>query len=71
MSRKSDLALAWRAAKRDEGYDADAALEAAYLLGRATQAEKDAKYMSVFSNASLTRALAKRLRAKVRKQVER
>ena len=63
MSRKSDIELAWNVYYSDWEKPITAAIEAAYDLGRAAQAEKDSMLPGRM-------ALAKRLRAKVRKAGE-
>ena len=70
MSKKADIELAWRAVGHDGAIWTvilDRIVAAAYDLGRAAQAEKDAGDMPWPTEYDRTRLLAKRLRAKVRR----
>lgn len=72
MSRKSDIEKLynWVQFRRRIPGALRATIEAAYNLGRAAQAEKDAEILRLcgwFECADHSRNIAKRLRAKVRK----
>lgn len=69
MSRKSDIEKAEQLLWDDE-FKTYRALEVAYDLGRAAQAEKDAPKMGFFTETDKAKDTAKRLRAKVQKMVE-
>lgn len=73
MSRKSDISQAEQVFWSDKFATAQTAiipaLEAAYDLGRAAQADRDTNICVIHKIGELGR-LAKRLRAKVRKMVE-
>lgn len=70
MSRKSDIKLAWKACEREGGHDGELVMQLCYDLGRAAQAEKDARLVRGLDDALALRELAKRLRAKVRRAGE-